>query len=288
MLLKIIILLFILSLYLNAKDIKLYFKNNSITNAQTALLILEGKGFLEPKVTFLDKKNINFNFFKNPFDENQYYSLIPVSYYKAAKNYKIIVSYIKNEKKVFKSIKLRVKKGTYKSEAINVKPSIFKPPKQRVQRTKEEYTQAMRIYNSVSKKIHWESKFIYPMNTKITSPFGTKRLYNGQLKSFHTGTDFRAKVGTPIYASNSGIVKISSNRFYSGNSIVIDHGQGIFSCYFHLNKMDFKVGDFIKRGEIIGLSGATGRITGPHLHFSFRINGTQVDPLQAIKVLNNL
>ncbi|MFA9373870.1 MAG: M23 family metallopeptidase, partial [Poseidonibacter sp.] len=103
-----------------------------------------------------------------------------------------------------------------------------------------------------------------------------------------SGTDFRAKIGTDIIASNDGIVRIAQNRFYSGNSIVIDHGRGIYSCYFHLSKMNYKAGDKIKRGDILGLSGDTGRITGPHLHYSFRINAIQVDPLQAIEILNSL
>lgn len=146
----------------------------------------------------------------------------------------------------------------------------------------------MKVYNSKSEKLYWSEDFIYPMKSKITSSFGTKRVYNGELKSFHSGTDFKAANNTPIIASNSGIVSISQDRFYSGNSIVIDHGHGVYSCYFHLNKMNFKVGDFVKKGEVIGLSGDTGRVTGPHLHYAFRINGTQVNPLQAIEILNNL
>ena len=106
----------------------------------------------------------------------------------------------------------------------------------------------MEIYNSSSAEIYWKDDFIYPLNSKITSDFGTKRVYNGKLKSYHSGTDFKASDNTPIIASNDGIVKISQNRFYSGNSIVIDHGQGVYSCYFHLNTMNFKVGDKIKRG----------------------------------------
>ena len=150
------------------------------------------------------------------------------------------------------------------------------------------HPEAMKIYNSSSPKIYWNEDFIYPINSKITSAFGTKRVYNNELKSYHGGTDFQAKDNTPIVASNSGIVRISANRFYAGNSIVIDHGQGVYSCYFHLNTMNFKVGDFVNKGEVIGLSGSTGRITGPHLHFTFRINGLQVDPLQAIEILNSL
>lgn len=275
-------------MFLNANEIKIYFKNKTVNNAQTALLILEAKNIKSPKLTLKDKKPLNLNFHKSPFNSDTYYSLIPVSYYKKPMKYKVIISYFQNGKKKFKSVKLNVIEGKYKSETINVSKSKFKPSAKRVKRTQQEYKDAMKIYRTVSKDVLWEKSFIYPMNSKITSAFGTKRIYNGSLKSYHSGTDFRAKIGTPILASNSGIVKISQNRFYSGNSIIIDHGQGVYSCYFHLDKMNLKVGDFVDKGQILGLSGDTGRITGPHLHFSFRINGLQVDPLQAIKVLNTL
>lgn len=285
---KKITLILLFSLFLNANEIKLYFKNNTVTNAQTAILILEAKNIKEAKLTFKDKKPINLDFYENPFIKNSYYSLIPISYYQKANKYKVIISYIKNDKKYFKSIKLSVINGEYKSEVINVSKSKFKPNKERIKRTKQEYKDAMNVYNSKSKEIFWDKDFIYPLKSKITSSFGTKRLYNNELKSYHSGTDFRAKIGTNILASNDGIVRISQNRFYSGNSIVIDHGRGVYSCYFHLSKMNYKVGDIISRGDILGLSGDTGRITGPHLHYSFRINSIQVDPLQAMQILNTL
>lgn len=285
---KKLITLILLCNFAYANEIKLYFEKNSIKNAQTALLRLEAKDIKQAKLTLMHKEPLNLNFKKNSFKKDEYYALIPISYYKKPDEYKIIISYFKNNKKQFKSIKLNVIDGNYKSETINVSKSKFKPSKQRVERTKKEYEEAMKVYRSVSDEILWNEDFIYPMNSKITSAFGTKRVYNNELKSYHSGTDFRAKVGTPIVASNSGIVKIAQNRFYAGNSIVIDHGHGVYSCYYHLSKMHFKVGDFVKKGEIIGLSGATGRITGPHLHYAFRINGIQVDPLQAINVLNQL
>ncbi len=146
----------------------------------------------------------------------------------------------------------------------------------------------MKVYNSITKESFIKENFIYPIESKITSSFGTKRVYNGQLKSYHSGTDFKAPIGTPIKAVNDGVIVISENRFYAGNSIVIDHGQGLYSCYFHLSKMNFKEGELVKRGEIIGLSGDTGRVTGPHLHFSFRVHGIQVDPLQLLQLLNKI
>lgn len=278
---KILSLSFILFLNLNALSLS----SSKVENANTVLLKINEKNISEAKLTF-DKQNINF--YKNPFSSDSYYALLPISYYQKLGPDRIIISYLENENKVFKGLDLKIIDGNYKSEVINVKPSIFKPNKQRVERTKKEYEDAMKVYNSSSPDIYWNEDFIYPLNSKITSDFGTKRVYNNELKSYHGGTDFQAKENTPILASNSGIVRISGNRFYAGNSIIIDHGHGVYSCYFHLNTMNYKVGDFIKKGEVLGLSGSTGRVTGPHLHFTFRINGLQVDPLQAIEVLNNL
>ncbi len=276
-------LLLILSLFLYTQAFEIY--PSKVKNANTVLVQITKKNISDVKLSF-DKQNINF--FKNPFKKDTHYALIPISYYQKLGIYRVIISYVKDKKRVFEGKDLEVIKGNYKSETINVKPSVFKPSKKRKRRTQKEYKEAMKIYNSKSKKLLWNKDFIPPLNSKITSAFGTKRLYNGQLKSYHSGIDFKAKTNTKIIASNSGIVKIAQNRFYSGNSIVIDHGQGVYSCYFHLNKMNFKVGDFIKKGQILGLSGATGRVTGPHLHLSFRIFGTLVDPLQAMKILNKL
>ena len=278
---KILLLSFILFLNLNALNLS----SSKVENANTVLVKINEKNISEPKLTF-DKQNIDF--YKNPFSSDSYYALLPISYYQKLGENRVIVSYIENGTKVFKGLDLDIIDGKYKSEVINVKPSIFKPNKERVARTKKEYQDAMDVYNSSSPELYWNEDFIYPLNSKITSDFGTKRVYNKELKSYHGGTDFQAKDNTPIIASNSGIVRISQNRFYAGNSIVIDHGQGVYSCYFHLNTMNYKVGEFIKKGEVLGLSGSTGRVTGPHLHFTFRINGLQVDPLQAIEVLNNL
>ena len=278
---KILLLSFILFLNLNALNLS----SSKVENANTVLVKINEKNISEPKLTF-DKQNIDF--YKNPFSSDSYYALLPISYYQKLGENRVIVSYIENGTKVFKGLDLDIIDGKYKSEVINVKPSIFKPNKQRVARTKKEYQDAMDVYNSSSPELYWNEDFTYPLNSKITSDFGTKRVYNKELKSYHGGTDFQAKDNTPIIASNSGIVRISQNRFYAGNSIVIDHGQGVYSCYFHLNTMNYKVGEFIKKGEVLGLSGSTGRVTGPHLHFTFRINGLQVDPLQAIEVLNKL
>lgn len=283
MFLKITILLIIITNYLFSAQLSIY--PDEVKNANTTLVLLKEKNISNPKLTF-DKKNINL--FNHPQKEDTYYALIPVSYYKKKQKYKIIISYIKNSKKVFKSLNLKVIDGNYKSEKISVAKGKVNLSKKNKKRTKKEYSEAINIYNTISKKLFINEKTIQPIYSKVTSSFGKKRVYNGSLKSYHSGTDFKAKNNTPIQAINDGVVVISQNRFYAGNSIVIDHGQGLYSCYFHLNKLHFKQGNIVKKGEIIGLSGSTGRVTGPHLHFSFRVHGIQVDPLQLIDVLNKL
>jgi len=198
------------------------------------------------------------------------------------------LSYLDKKKRIFTSKRILIKEGLYKQEVIKVSKTKVSLNKTASKRAKKEYKEAYKIYKTNTKELLWQKDFILPLQSKITSSFGTKRVYNNKLKSYHSGVDFKAKENTPIRASNSGKVVISQNRFYAGNSIVIDHGHGIYTGYYHLNTLNKKTGDSIKRGEILGLSGSTGRVTGPHLHFSAKVQGLTVDPLQLIQVLNLL
>ena len=281
-----IILLILFTVSFNyANIIKPTLYEKKIANAQTVLLFMKANNISDVKLT-LDMMHLPF--YKNPFKKESFYALVPISYYSKFKTKKIIISYLKEDKRVFTSAKIKIVSGDYKSETITVSKGKVELSKKNKQRTKKEYAQAMKIYHGKSNQLLWDEDFMLPMDTKVTSPFGTKRVYNGSLKGYHSGTDFKAAVGSPIYAANSGIVKLVQNRFYAGNSIVIDHGQGIFSCYFHLSTMDVKVNQRVTKGEIIGLSGATGRVTGPHLHFSMRLHGVQVDPIHLISILNEM
>jgi murein DD-endopeptidase MepM/ murein hydrolase activator NlpD len=280
------LLIFILSTFMFASKLSLL--TPTVNNAQTALLLLDDTQAKNPKLTLMTKNKLNINFEHNPFKKGSFYALVPISYYLPLKTHKIIVSYTKNGKKTFEALQLTVKDGNYKSEIIQVKPSKVKPNKTQQKRTRKEYKEAIAIYKSKSSQLQWEEAFMYPMQSKITSAFGTKRVYNNLLKSYHSGTDFKAPTGTPIYAANDGMVKMASHRYYAGNAVIIDHGQGVYTCYFHLSKLDVKIGQKVKKGQHLGLSGATGRVTGPHLHFSARVHGIQVDPLQLLEVLNLL
>jgi murein DD-endopeptidase MepM/ murein hydrolase activator NlpD len=160
--------------------------------------------------------------------------------------------------------------------------------KKNLARVKKEKKEIRRIFTSPSDARLWFGDFKTPLASETTSAFGTQRLFNGQHRSYHRGTDFRAKVGTPVYASNSGVVRMAKNLFYSGNMVIVDHGINIFTLYAHLSEVRVADDQIIARGQQIGLSGATGRVSGPHLHWAVKVNGVYVDPLQFLTVISTL
>ncbi len=220
----------------------------------------------------------------HPADAGRAFALIPVPYRTPAHESNLSVVWPGGEKR----IGLRILDGNYPHETITVAPSKVKPNPAQKARTRREYTEAMNIYRTATPVRYWNRPFLVPLHSPITSPFGTARIYNGSLKSFHSGTDFKAAPGTPVAAANDGVVVIAKNRYYAGNSVVVDHGLGLYTCYYHLSRIDVAPGDFVRRGDVVGLSGATGRVTGPHLHFAAMLYGVQVDPLQLLRTLNAL
>ncbi len=250
-----------------------------IANGKTVLIILPAD-----KQERLSYEGKNIPILKHPRNPDQKIALIPIGY-----------RTVPGEKRIEKItpsgdsfIPLRVIEGDYPRETLHVEQSKVTPDPAQVKRTQKEYREAMAIYDRFTPRRYWNDPFILPMHSPVTSPFGTARLLNGTLRSFHSGTDFKAATGTPVYAANDGIVVLAKDRFYAGNSVVIDHGQGLYTCYYHLSRIDVKVGEKVKRDEQLGLSGSTGRVTGPHLHFAAMLQGVQVDPLQLIRTLNSL
>jgi len=124
----------------------------------------------------------------------------------------------------------------------------------------------------------WDGNFTAPADATISDVFGSQRIFNGKANSPHLGLDFRVPTGTPVAAMNAGIVLLARFLYYEGGFVVIDHGQGFLTLYLHLSEFKVKEGDQVKRGQIIGLSGGTGRATGPHLHVAVRWQGTYLDP----------
>ncbi len=138
--------------------------------------------------------------------------------------------------------------------------------------------------NRVSPEREWGGVFASPARASISDVFGSVRIFNGKTSSPHLGLDFRVPTGTPVEAMNDGTVLLARPLYFEGNFVVIDHGQGLLTLYLHLSEFKVKEGDRVKRGEVIGLSGGTGRATGPHLHVAVRWQGTYLDPARLIEM----
>ena len=124
----------------------------------------------------------------------------------------------------------------------------------------------------------WSGHFQAPAETRHTSPFGSRRVYNGKTRSIHQGLDFAAAIGTTIHASNSGRVVIAQEMYFEGGFVVIDHGESFFTMYMHLSEFLVTVGSAVEKGQPIARSGASGRVTGPHLHFAAQWRGSNLEP----------
>jgi murein DD-endopeptidase MepM/ murein hydrolase activator NlpD len=128
----------------------------------------------------------------------------------------------------------------------------------------------------------WSGDFIKPVKGEATESFGESRILNEEMTSTHRGTDFEVKEGSPVLVSNSGTVVLAKELFYEGKCVIVDHGERFFTIYMHLSKIDAHAGQRLKKGTQIGLSGASGRVTGPHLHMGVRWNGAYLDPVELL------
>jgi len=125
----------------------------------------------------------------------------------------------------------------------------------------------------------WDGAFILPSDGNIQNTFGLRRMINGQPRRPHTGEDISAPAGAPVSAINHGTIRLVADHFFSGKSVVIDHGLGLYSMYFHLSDVTVHAGERVAKSQVIGAVGATGRASGPHLHWGVRLNGARVNPL---------
>lgn len=166
----------------------------------------------------------------------------------------------------------------YPTTTISVAPEYVQPPKEVLARLEEEQALKKHVFSQIAPESAWSNRFLPPVESNITAVFGSSRTYNGVKKSSHLGLDFRAAVGTEVRAANRGTVILARNLYFEGNCVFIDHGQGLLTLYFHLSEIKVKEGDKVESGTVLGLSGNTGRVTAPHLHFAARWQGIYVDP----------
>ncbi len=187
-----------------------------------------------------------------------------------------------------RSVDVRVEGKDYGERRITLPPGMVDLDGPTLERVKREADELKTILEAPPAAPLWNGPFRAPVEGEITGLFGLRNFINGQPRSPHSGVDLKANLGMPVKAMNDGRVVFIADQFFSGLSVVIDHGGAIHSMYFHLDKILVKEQQQVRRGELIGHVGSTGRSTGPHLHLGIRINGARVDPFRLIGLSKEL
>jgi len=169
---------------------------------------------------------------------------------------------------------------------LTVEPQYVELSAEDLERSNRESARLGEIFGRVSGEIPWTEPFDVPIPGSEGSNFGHRRVFNDEARNPHSGADIAASEGTPIRSANRGRVVETGNYFFNGNTVVVDHGLGIYAVYLHLSRIDVEIGQIVERGEVLGLVGATGRVTGPHLHWGFRVQNARVDPFSLVRVSN--
>lgn len=179
---------------------------------------------------------------------------------------------------------LEVASEPYVTVELKVAHKFTAPNRRLLKRIRREELLKHRIFEESSGKQLWTGDFIAPVSESVSEPFGVRRVFNGELKTEHQGLDYHAPRGTRVVAANSGTVLLARRLFFEGNCVIVDHGQGLMTLYMHLSKFKVRKGQKVRRGQLLGLSGATGRATGPHLHLAVRWEGIYLDPAKLLKL----
>jgi len=162
--------------------------------------------------------------------------------------------------------------------SLNVERKFTAPSPEQEKQIQEGQEVKKEYLSRITPEREWSGSFTTPANAAVSDVFGSQRVFNGKTSSPHLGLDLRVPSGTPVAAMNDGTVLLARPLYFEGDFVVLDHGQGLLTLYLHLSEFKVKEGDLVKRGQEIGLSGGTGRATGPHLHVAVRWQGTYLDP----------
>jgi murein DD-endopeptidase MepM/ murein hydrolase activator NlpD len=177
---------------------------------------------------------------------------------------------------------LNVGAGAFPTVELKVEQKYVTPAKDDTDRAEGEAVKLHRLFTRGEPKRLFEGRFDPPIPGAATARFGERRVFNGQPRAPHSGMDLKAAKGVPVHAPAAGRVALAGPLYFSGNTIVLDHGLGVTTLYAHLSKMLVKPGDLVKKGQLIGKVGATGRVTGPHLHWALKFHEARIDPYSLV------
>jgi len=245
--------------------------------SQLPLTQMEGRAF---EKTFL---------FYPTTEETVWQGLIGIDLATTAGHYTVLLKGTTSDgASVQQSYELQVEHKEFPTRRLTVDEKFVNPPQEMLPRIRRESRRVSEVFAALNPDRIWEHSFVSPVPGAPTSGFGKRSILNGQPRSPHSGTDFDAEEGTPVKAPNRGKVVLVSELYYSGNTVILDHGQGLYSYFGHLSRFAVEEGQMIAPGDRVGDVGATGRVTGAHLHWTVRLNGTRVDPLSLMEALSQL
>jgi murein DD-endopeptidase MepM/ murein hydrolase activator NlpD len=187
-----------------------------------------------------------------------------------------------------KRMQIRVREKDYGERRLTLPKEMVDLDDETLERVRKEAKIMKSVMEAPPSPPLWRASFLRPTEGEVGGPFGRRSIINEQPRSPHSGVDLRGEKGVPVRAINNGRVVLTCEHFFSGLSVVIDHGGGIQSMYFHLDRILVQEKQAVKKGEVLGELGSTGRATGPHLHFAVRVNGARVDPLRLIELSSRL
>jgi len=247
---------------------------------QGQVLVVKVKGeeqATEVKGTFLSRTIPFFREFR-PGEPTGYIGLLGIDMQDDPGTYELAVEVKQGEQAKQLSFNVLVAKEKFSVEHLTLPKEKVDLDEKSVARWKAEQEQVKQALAENSRLKLWHSNFVEPVNGKRTGIFGSVRIMNGKPRNPHNGEDIGAPMGTDVAASNDGVVRLTVDHVFSGRGVFIDHGLGFYTMYFHLSEVLVKDGDLVKVGQIIGKVGATGRATGPHLHWGVKLNGARVNP----------
>lgn len=180
---------------------------------------------------------------------------------------------------------LVVRPRTFATRTLRVDPEFVNPPEALLARIESEAVFVRDLTERSAPERLWRAPFVRPVPDPANSRFGTRSVFNGEVRRPHGGADFLSAAGTPVRAPNAGRVAAARDLFFTGNTVIVDHGLGVVSLLAHLSAMDVKEGQTVAAGQVVGRVGATGRVTGPHLHWGVTVAGARVDPLSVLALV---
>lgn len=220
-----------------------------------------------------------------PIGSNTWRALIGVDLDQRPRIYPAVVLATSGDVVLRAEVNLDVRRRVFQERRLQVAPDFVNPPAEMLQRIERERALTNAAYESSAAERLWRETFVRPVPHPANSRFGTRSVYNGERRSPHAGADFLSPAGTPVHAPNAGRVAVARELYFTGNTVIIDHGLGILSLLAHLSRIDVSEGAMVARDQTVGLVGATGRVTGPHLHWGLAVSGARVDPLSLLSLL---